>query len=47
MVIAVLLVVVGPVDRPDHEHYAPTVKQEAVTAVVVLLMIDVRKPETC
>jgi hypothetical protein len=41
VVIAVLLVVVGPVyNRPDHDqqhcyHEAPTVKPEAATAVVV------------
>jgi hypothetical protein len=39
-------------DRPDHDqqhcyHHAKTVKPEAATAVVVLLMIDVRTPETC
>jgi len=43
----VLLIVVGPVDnRPDHDqqhcyHYAPTVKLEAATAVVELLMMGV------
>jgi hypothetical protein len=36
----VLLVVVGPADRPDHDqqhryHHVPTVKPEAATAVVV------------
>jgi len=51
-VIAVLLVVVGPAGRPYHDqqhcyHLAPTVKQEAATAVVELLMIGVRAPETC
>jgi hypothetical protein len=51
MVVAVLLVVVGPV-RPDHEqqhcyYYAPTVKPEAATAVVELLMMGVRTAETC
>jgi hypothetical protein len=39
-------------NQPDHEqqhsyHYAPTVKPEAVTAVVELLMMGVRIPETC
>jgi len=29
---------------PNH---APTVKPEAATAVVELLMLDVRMPETC
>jgi len=38
--------------RPDHDqqhcyHHAPTVKSEAVTAVVELLMMGVRTPETC
>jgi len=40
VVVAVLLVVVGPVIRPDHEqqhcyHHAPRVKPEAATVVVV------------
>jgi hypothetical protein len=40
VVIAVLLVVVGPAGRPDHDqqycyHHAPTVKAEAATAVIV------------
>jgi len=39
-------------NRPDHDqhhcyHHAPTVKPEAVTAVVELLMMGVRTPETC
>jgi hypothetical protein len=38
--------------RPDHEqqhcyHHAPTVKPEAATAVVELMMMGVRTPETC
>jgi len=38
--------------RPDHDqqhcyHHAPKVKPEAATAVVELLMMDVRTPETC
>ena len=38
--------------RPDHDqqhcyHHAPTVKPEAVTAVVELLVMGVRTPETC
>jgi len=46
-----LLVVVGP-DRPDHDqqhcyHHASTVKPEAATPVVELLMMGVRTPETC
>jgi hypothetical protein len=40
VVIAVLLVVVGPVK-------APQVKPEAATAVVEHLMMGVRTPETC
>ena len=53
VVVAVLLVVVGPVvNWPDHDqqhcyHHAPTVKPEASTAVVELLMMGVRTPETC
>jgi hypothetical protein len=43
---------VGPVNRPDHNqqhcyHHAPTVKPEAATAFVELLMMGVRMPETC
>jgi len=39
-------------DRPDHDqqhcyHHAPTVKPEAATAVVELLMMGVSTPETC
>jgi len=38
--------------RSDHDqnhcyHHAPKVKPEAATAVVELLMMDVRTPETC
>jgi hypothetical protein len=49
VVIAVLLVVVGPVDRPDHDqqhcyYHAPKLKPEAATAVVELLMMGVRTP---
>jgi len=52
VVVAVLLVVVGPAGRPDHDqqhcyHHAPTVKPEAAIAVVELLMMGVRTPETC
>jgi len=48
----VLLVVVGPAGRADHDqqhcyHHAPTVTPEAATAVVELLMMGVRTPETC
>jgi len=31
----------------DCYHHAPKVKPEAATAVVELLMIGVRTPETC
>jgi hypothetical protein len=39
-------------DRPDYDqqhyyHHAPTVKPEAATAVVELLMMGVRTPKTC
>jgi len=42
----------GWADLPDHDqqhcyHHAPTVKPEADTAVVELLMMGVRTPETC
>jgi len=42
----------GRADRPDHDHrhcyhHAPKVKPEADTAVVELLMLGVRTPETC
>jgi hypothetical protein len=48
VVIAVLLVVVGPAGWTDHEqqhcyHHAPKVKPEAATAVE-LLMMGVRTP---
>jgi len=42
----VLLIVVGPAG-PHCYHHAPTVKPEAATAVVELLMMGVRTPETC
>jgi hypothetical protein len=50
LVIAVLMVVVGPVvNRPDHDqqhcyHHAPTVKPEAATAAVELLMMGMGTP---
>jgi hypothetical protein len=52
VVVAVLLVVVGPVNRPDDDqqhcyYHVPTVKPEAATAVVELLMMGMRTPETC
>ena len=42
----------GRTDGPDHDqqhcyHHAPTVKPEAATAVVELLMMSVRTLETC
>jgi hypothetical protein len=42
----------GRGDRPDHDqqhfyHHSPTVKPEAATVVVELLMMGVRMPETC
>jgi hypothetical protein len=48
----VLLIVVGPVGRSDHDqqhirHLAPTVKPEAATAIVEFLMMGARTPETC
>jgi len=51
VVVAVLLVVVGPVNLPNHDqqhcyHHAPKVKPEAATAVIELLMMGVRTPET-
>jgi hypothetical protein len=50
--VAVLLFVVGPVGPTNHDQqhcylHAPTVKPEAATAVIELLMMGVRKPETC
>jgi len=43
----------GRAGRPDHDqqrccyHYASTVKPEAATAVVELLMMGMRMPKTC
>ena len=42
----------GWASRPDHNHqhcyhHAPTVKPEAATAVVELLMMGVTTPGTC
>ena len=42
----------GRADQPDHDqqhcyHQAPTVKPEAATAAVELLMMGMRMPETC
>jgi hypothetical protein len=41
-----------PHNWPDHVqqryyHHTPTAKPQATTAVVELLMMDVRTPETC
>jgi hypothetical protein len=48
VVIAVLMMVVGPHNNQQHcYHHAPMVKPEAATAVVELLMMGVRTPETC
>jgi hypothetical protein len=52
VVIAVLLFVVRPAGRPDHEqqhcyHHVPKVIPEAATAIAELLMMGVRTPETC
>jgi hypothetical protein len=51
-VIAVLLVVVGPTGRPEHDqqhcyHQYPTIKTKAASAVVELLIMGIRMPETC
>jgi len=42
----------GLAGQPDHDqqhcyHHAPTVKPEAATAVVELLMMGMGMPETC
>jgi hypothetical protein len=48
VVVAVLLFVVGPDHDQQHcSRHSPTVRPEAATAVVELLMMDVRTPETC
>ena len=48
VVVEVLLVVVGPDHDQQHcYHHAPTVKPEAATAVVEVLMMGVRTPDTC
>ena len=44
--------VVGPVGRPDHEqqhyyHHDTKVKPEAATAVIELLMMGGKIPDTC
>ena len=46
--VAVLLVVVGTDHDQQHCcHHVPKVKSEAATAVVELLMMGMRMPETC
>jgi hypothetical protein len=48
VVVAVLLVVVGSDHDQQHCYYHdPTVKPDTATAVVELLMMGVRTPETC
>ena len=37
----------GHHDQEHYYHHAPVVKPEAATAVVELLMMGVRAPETC
>jgi hypothetical protein len=42
----------GRADRPDHDqqhcyHHVPTVKPKAATAVVELVVMGMRMPETC
>jgi len=37
----------GPTATNHCYHYSPTVKPEAATAVVELLMMSVRPPDTC
>ena len=47
VVVALLLVVFGPDHDQQHcYHHVPTVKSEAAIAVVELLMMGVRMPET-
>jgi hypothetical protein len=49
VVVAVLLVVGGLADHEQQHsyHHVPTVKPEAATAVVELLMMVKRMPKTC
>ena len=47
VVVAVLLVVVGPAVPTTTNSTAITLKPEAATAVVELPMMGVRTPETC
>ena len=47
VVVAVLLVGRPNYDQQHCYHHASTVKPEAATAVVELLMMGVRTPETC
>jgi hypothetical protein len=49
--VVVVVLLVG-YNRPDHDqqhynHHAPKLKPETATAVVELLMMGVRTPETC
>jgi endonuclease V-like protein UPF0215 family len=49
---SVVVAVLGLAGQPDHDqqqcyHHVATVKPEAATAVVELLMMGVRMPETC
>jgi hypothetical protein len=42
----------GRAGRPDHDqqhcyHHAPKIKPETATAVIELLMMGMRMPETC
>jgi hypothetical protein len=47
VVIALLLDVVGPFGQQHCYRHAPKENPEAATAVVELLMMGVRMPETC
>jgi hypothetical protein len=52
VVVAVLLVVIGPAGRPGHDqqhdcHHDKKVKPEAAAAVIELLMMGGKTPETC
>jgi len=42
-----VVIVVLLVDQQHCNHHAPKVRPEAATAVVELLMMGVRTPETC
>jgi hypothetical protein len=52
VVVAVLLVVVRPDGRPDHDqqlcyHHVPTVNQRVLLQLLKLLMMGMRMPEIC